>query len=83
MLLTGLRGVGKTVLLREFGRLAESHRWVHHAVEITEELKFVEEMSALAHGALRALSPGTVVADRARRALGVLKSFQLKWEAAR
>ena len=80
VLLTGLRGVGKTVLLREFGRLAEGHRWVHHAVEITEELKFVEEMSALAHGALRALSPGRVVVDRARRALGVLKSFQLKWK---
>ena len=80
MLLTGLRGVGKTVLLREFGRLAEGHRWVHHAVEITEELKFVEEMGALAHGALRALSPGRFVADRARRALGVLKSFQLKWK---
>ena len=80
VLLTGLRGVGKTVLLREFGRLAESHRWLHHAVEITEELKFVEEMSALAHGALRALSPGRIVADRARRALGVLKSFQLKWK---
>jgi Cdc6-like AAA superfamily ATPase len=37
VLLTGLRGVGKTVLLREFGRLAEGHRWVHHAVEIAEE----------------------------------------------
>ena len=80
VLLTGLRGVGKTVLLREFGRLAEGHRWVHHAIEITEELKFVEEMSALAHGVLRALSPGTRVADRARRALGVLRSFQLKWK---
>ena len=80
VLLTGLRGVGKTVLLREFGRLAEGHRWVHHAVEITEELKFLEEMSALAHGALRTLSPGRVVVDRARRALGVLKSFQLKWK---
>ncbi len=80
MLLTGLRGVGKTVLLREFGRLAEGHRWVHYAAEITEELKFVEEMGALAHGALRALSPGRVVVDRARRALGVLKSFQLKWK---
>ena len=79
MLLTGLRGVGKTVLLREFGRLADGHRWAHHAIEITEELKFVEEMSALAHGVLRALSPGRRAADRARRALGVLKSFQLKW----
>ena len=80
VLLTGLRGVGKTVLLREFGRLAEGHRWVHHAVEITEELKFVDEMSALVHGALRALSPGKIVVDRARRALGVLKSFQLEWK---
>ena len=80
VLLTGLRGVGKTVLLREFGRLAEGHRWVHHAVEIAEELKFVEEMSALAHGVLRALSPGRIVVDRARRALGVLKSFRLKWK---
>ena len=80
MLLTGLRGVGKTVLLREFGRLAAGHRWTQQAIEITEELKFVEEMSALAHAMLRALSPGTRIADRARRALGVLRSFQLKWK---
>ena len=80
MLLTGLRGVGKTVLLREFGRLADGHRWVHHAIEITEEVNFVEEMSAFAHAVLRALSPGRRVADRARRAFGVLRSFQLKWK---
>ena len=80
MLLTGLRGVGKTVLLREFGRLADRHRWVHHAIEVTEGLKFVEEMSALAHAVLRALSAGRRMAERARQALGVLKSFQLKWK---
>ena len=81
MLLTGLRGVGKTVLLREFGRLAEGYRWAHHAIEITEELKFIQEMSALAHAVLRTLSSGRrVAAERARRALRVLKSFQLKWK---
>ena len=26
---TGLRGVGKTVLLREFGQIAAAQQWVH------------------------------------------------------
>ena len=41
-LLTGLRGVGKTVLLREYGQTARRHGWVHAQVEATADLEFVE-----------------------------------------
>lgn len=32
LMLTGLRGVGKTVLLREFGSIARSRGWVHSQI---------------------------------------------------
>lgn len=79
-MLTGLRGVGKTVLLGEFGSIAESHGWIHRQIEATEGLRFVETMAMLVRKALLRLSAGERFADRTRRALAVLKAFQLRWE---
>ena len=79
LMLTGLRGVGKTVLLREFGRIAVSHHWVHQQTEATEDQHFAESMAMLVRKALLRLSVGHRTADRGRRALGVLRSFQLRW----
>jgi hypothetical protein len=78
-LLTGLRGVGKTVLLREFGRTASSHDWVHQHLEATEDLNFPEAAATMVRKALLRLSAGERIAGRARRAFSVLKSFQLRW----
>ena len=78
-MLTGLRGVGKTVLLREFGRTAESHGWTHVPTEATEDQRFVESMAALVRKALLRLSAGRRAAERARRALGILRSFLVRW----
>lgn len=36
-LLTGLRGVGKTVLLNEFERIADKHGYFHAHIEVTED----------------------------------------------
>lgn len=78
-LLTGLRGVGKTVLLREFGRTAESHGWTHVPTEATDNQRFVESMAMLARKALLRLSASRRAAVRVRRALGILRSFSARW----
>lgn len=80
VLLTGLRGVGKTVLLREFGRIAAGHGWIHQSLEAGEKLDFVASAATLARKALLRLSAGRRVADLARRAFGTLGSFQLRWQ---
>jgi len=79
-MLTGLRGVGKTVLLIEFGKIAQRHGWIHQQIEATEGIRFPEAMAMLVRKALLRLSSGQRLADRVRRAFGVLKSFQLRWE---
>ena len=80
VILTGLRGVGKTVLLGEFGRIAERHGWLYQSIEAAEDLPFAEAIGTVVRKALLRLSPGEVAAARVRRALGVLKSFQLRWK---
>jgi hypothetical protein len=80
LMLAGLRGVGKTVLLREFGQIAKGHGWIHQQIEATEDTRFAEAMAMLVRKALLRLSAGRRLADRSRRAFGVLKSFQLRWE---
>ncbi len=79
-LLTGLRGVGKTVLLREFSRTARSHGWVHEHLEATEDLVFVEAIAAQVRKALLRLRVRDRVRDRARRALGALSAFKVRYQ---
>lgn len=78
-LLTGLRGTGKTVLLREFGRIAGHHDWVHEKIEATEDLAFVEGISLLVRKALLRLRVRDRIRDRARRALGALTAFRIAY----
>jgi len=78
-LLTGLRGTGKTVLLREFGRLAQNHDWVHEKIEATEDLVFVEGVSVLVHKALLRLRIRDRIRDRVRRAFGALSAFRVAY----
>src|SRR5918995_5589241 len=75
MLLKGLRGVGKTVLLNEFGRIAEGEGWVHASFEATEDSRIAPAMARLSRGVLLQLNTIERVKDRARRALGALRSF--------
>ena len=79
-LLTGLRGAGKTVLLREFGRLARGHDWVHEQIEATEDLVFTEAVSLLTHKALVRLRVRDRVRDRVRRAFGALTAFKIRYQ---
>ena len=75
VLLTGLRGVGKTVLLHEFGIIAEREGWIHAHLEATEDVSVAVALAGLTRRALLELSVKERSKDRARRALGVLRSF--------
>jgi hypothetical protein len=77
MIITGLRGVGKTVLLGEFRTMAEGHGWVAVEAEITRQTEFAQRMALLARRALLQIAPRARWRERARRAAGVLRSFTL------
>ena len=75
VLLTGLRGVGKTVLLNEFGRIAQREGWVHAHLEATEDIRAASALAGVTRRILLELSVKERAKDRARRALAVLTSF--------
>ncbi|MGK2959343.1 MAG: ATP-binding protein [Acidimicrobiales bacterium] len=75
MILKGLRGVGKTVLLNEFGKIALSNGWVHAHLEATEDTRTPHSLAALVRRSLLELSFQERAKNRAQRALGVLRSF--------
>ncbi|HTX70000.1 MAG TPA: ATP-binding protein [Thermoleophilia bacterium] len=77
MIITGLRGVGKTVLLGEFRALTEEHGWIAVEAEITRQTEFAQRMALLARRALLQVAPRARWRERARRAAGVLRSFTL------
>jgi hypothetical protein len=77
MIITGLRGVGKTVLLGEFREKAEDLEWVAVEAEITKHLDFGVRLAQLARRALLHVAPKARWKERARRAVAVLKSFTL------
>ncbi len=70
MIITGLRGVGKTVLLNEFGDIARSQHWEVLELEASkhDDTKFRQTMAALLKAALLRLSPRAKWTERARRA---------------
>lgn len=77
MLITGLRGVGKTVLLTSFEHRARERGWITVEAEITKNTEFGPRMAQLVRGALLQLAPRTRWKERAARAAGVLTSFQV------
>ncbi len=79
MMLTGLRGVGKTVLLREFGMIGQGRDWAHLHLEASEDDRFLDSAATLARKSMLQLSRRLEFSDRVRRALGILRSFQLRW----
>lgn len=77
LLITGLRGVGKTVLLGAFEERAREREWTTVEAEITKNVEFGLRMAQLARRALLQVAPKARWKDRGRRAAAVLKSFQL------
>lgn len=76
MLLDGFRGVGKTVLLREFNHVAREKGWITSGVvECDEDEELRRVVAKLCHRALREVSKRRLAGDQLKRALGVLKAF--------
>lgn len=79
-ILHGLRGVGKTVLLHEFHRIAARRGWPGHAIEAGPDLDFPKEVANLARTALLRLSSRERLGALAQRGLSVLQSFRLRYQ---
>lgn len=77
MIIIGLRGVGKTVLLGEFLNKANELGWTTVDAEITKHEDFGRRMAMLARRALLQVAPRARWKERGRRAAQVLRSFQL------
>lgn len=75
ILLTGLRGVGKTVLLNEIGRLAVRAEYRVVALEAREEKSLAALLVPLLRGLLFDLDRIAGSGDKAKRGLAVLKGF--------
>lgn len=77
MIVIGLRGVGKTVLLTEFEERAREGGWITVEAEITKHDDFAGRMAGLIRRGLLQAAPRARWRDRGRRAARVLRSFQL------
>ncbi|MCE9607393.1 MAG: AAA family ATPase [Planctomycetia bacterium] len=75
MLLTGLRGVGKTVLLNEIERLAQADGYRTIAVEAHEEKPLGSLIAPYLRKLLYELDRMAGVGDKVKRGLAVLRSF--------
>lgn len=80
VVLSGLRGVGKTVLLNELADRARTSGWIVGKVEADpgEGRPFRQQVARTLNRALREASGSWGLADRVRRALATFKSFSLR-----
>ncbi len=79
VMLTGLRGVGKTVLLNEFGKTARTHGYYHEHIEVDESVDFPSVLAFTVRRLLLRFSAAQRMGERIQRALGVLKAFSVQW----
>jgi hypothetical protein len=77
-ILTGLRGVGKTVMLVEFQELAEAHGYFHAHIEVAEDGNLAPDLAAALRRILLAMDAKRRARASLRRAFGVLKAFSLR-----
>lgn len=77
MLITGLRGVGKTVLLGAFESRARASGWVTVSAEITKNEDFGPRMGSMVRRALFQVAPKASWTDKLRQAAGALRSFSI------
>jgi hypothetical protein len=77
MIIRGLRGVGKTVLLGKFRDVALAENWVVVEVEVSkhDDDTFRRQVATRMRTALLELSPKARWNDKFQRAAGILKSF--------
>ncbi|AVT31044.1 ATPase [Plantactinospora sp. BC1] len=78
LVLTGLRGVGKTVLLNTLRSQAISRLWGTGKIEARPDQSIRRPVAAALHMAIRELAPRHRAPDRIDDFLGVLKAFALR-----
>lgn len=83
MIITGLRGVGKTVLLGQFRTKSLEREWVVVELEVSkhDEAEFRRDLASRLQAALLELSPRTRWTDRFTHAAAVLTSFTVSVDA--
>ena len=78
LMLTGLRGVGKTVLLNTLRSQAIGRLWGTGKIEARPDQSLRRPVAAALHMAIRELAPHHRAPDRIEDFLGVLKAFALR-----
>lgn len=78
LLIDGLRGVGKTVLLNTFKDLAIEQGWSAAKLEIRHDTELRPAMARIVFKLLQDLSAVERTKERVRKAMQVLKSFSLR-----
>jgi hypothetical protein len=78
LILTGLRGVGKTVLLNALRSQAISHLWGTGKIEARPDQSIRRPLASALHMAVRELTPRHRDPQRVDAFLGVLKAFALR-----
>lgn len=81
LMLTGLRGVGKTVLLNTLRSQAIGRLWGTGKIEARPDQSLRRPVGAALHMAVRELAPHHRAPDRIDDFLGVLKAFALRANA--
>ena len=83
MVLTGLRGVGKTVLLNTFRSMAIGRLWGTGKIEARPDQSIRRPVAGALHMAVRELAPRHRAPERIDYLLGVLKAFAARSAQAR
>jgi hypothetical protein len=82
MILTGLRGVGKTVLLNAMRSRAIERAWGTGRIEARPDQTLRRAVAGALHMAVREIAPRHRAPDRVEGFLGVLKAFAMRDPAA-
>ncbi len=79
LIVVGLRGVGKTVLLREFRQIALTQKWQVIDIEVSkrDDNQFRKDLALEARRALYGFAPRKKWTEKTIRAASLLKSFSL------
>src|SRR5580698_8842856 len=77
-MLTGLRGVGKTVMLNEFEQLADGRGYFHEHVEVGEDGDLTPRLASAFRRVLLSMDAKRRIGERVQRALGILKAFSIR-----
>lgn len=77
LMLYGLRGVGKTVLLNKFSQLAEDENYIVEQIEMSENDEFKKVIANYIRKILLKINRVENAKEKLKKALGVLKAFSV------